>query len=134
MKLRMIASLAFAGTMTALVSSANGAVTVGQTGKSRWVSLWRGVRLRTDVGGLGEPLRGSKHRRYSSWKVTSWSSFGASSGIQLKHRFFRATATPDEYQRSPTPIPRPSTQEDLPGTPFRRTSRCRPVTSSVSTR
>ena len=34
----------------------------------------------------------------SSWKVTSWSSFGASSGIQLKLKFFRATATPDEYQ------------------------------------
>ena len=98
MKLRMIASLAFVGTMTALVSSANGAVTVGQTGNPAGSACGAGFDFVQTSVASGNPYGVPSTGGISSWKVTSWSSFGASSDIQLKLKFFRATATPDEYQ------------------------------------
>jgi hypothetical protein len=98
MKLRMIASLAFAGTMTALVSSANGAVTVGQTGNPAGSACGAGFDFVQTSVASGNPYGVPSTGGISSWKVTSWSSFGASSDIQLKLKFFRATATPDKYQ------------------------------------
>jgi len=98
MKLRMIASLAFAGTMTALVSSANGAVTVGQTGNPAGSACGAGFDFVQTSVTSGNPYGVPSTGGISSWKVTSWSSFGASSDIQLKLKFFRATATPDKYQ------------------------------------
>jgi hypothetical protein len=98
MKLRMIASLAFAGTMTALVSSANGAVTVGQTGNPAGSACGAGFDFVQTSVASGNPYGVPSTGGISSWKVTSWSSFGASSDIQLKLKFFRATTTPDKYQ------------------------------------
>src|SRR5262245_35894407 len=98
MKLRMIASLAFAGTMTALVSSANGAVTVGQTGNPAGSACGAGFDFVQTSVVSGNPYGVPSTGGISSWKVTSWSSFAANSDIQLKLKFFRATATPDKYQ------------------------------------
>ena len=121
MKLRMIASLAFAGTMTAWVSSANGAVALGQTGNPAGSACGAGFDfVQTSVA--SEPHGVPSTGGISSWKVTSWSSFGASSDIQLKLKFFRATATPDEDQAVAHTDPQTVHAGGLTGNTFRRTS------------
>jgi hypothetical protein len=93
-----LASVVAALSLAASALPATAAVTVGQTGNPAGSACGAGFDFVQTSVASGNPYGVPSTGGISSWKVTSWSSFGASSDIQLKLKFFRATATPDKYQ------------------------------------
>jgi len=98
MTLRIVGWLVLVGAMTALGPAAYAAVTVGQTGNPAGSACCASFdRVQTSVSS-GNSYAVPSTGGVTSWKVTSWSSFGSSADIQMKLKFWRATATPDRYQ------------------------------------
>jgi hypothetical protein len=97
-RLRLAAPIVFVGAMTALAPAANAAVTVGQTGDPAGSACGGGVDWLQRTVSSGNSYVVPNTGGVTSWKVTSWSSFGSGSDIQMKLKFFRSTPTPDRYQ------------------------------------
>jgi hypothetical protein len=97
MRRKLVTGIVFAVALTAVAPSANAAVTVGQVGDpgaSTCVSAYDWPQQSVHDGtSYTVPSMGG----ITSWRATSWSSFGGSTDIQLKMKFFRPTG-PDSYQ------------------------------------